>query len=94
MFYFFLAENNVVFAFEGLLTKNVTVIVRVVGLRLSLLALVFGHVQRRFLGMHGSLANGEHCRIVHRNGDNGMEEEFPESMLDISCNLAPFQLKT
>ena len=52
--------------------------------------LVFGFVQPRFLGKHGSLVNDGHYRIGHRNVDSGTEEESPQSMLDISFNLAPF----
>ena len=51
----------------------------------SLLPHAFVHELRRFLGMHGSLANGEHYRIGHRNVDNGMEEKFPPCMFYISC---------
>lgn len=51
------------------------------------------HEQRRFLGTYGSLANGAHYRIGHRNGGNGTEGEFLACMLGISCKLAPFTLK-
>ena len=63
-------------------------------IEVALLLLVFGRVQRLFLGMNGSRVNGVHYRIVRRNGDNGTVEEFPESTLGISSNLAPFQPKT
>ena len=51
---------------------------------MSLLVLDVACGQRRFLGMNGSLVNDGHRRIDFRNGDNGMEEEFPESKLGIS----------
>jgi hypothetical protein len=42
--------------------------------------------------MHGSLANGVHYKIVHRNMDSGTVAEFLACMLGISSNNAPFEL--
>jgi len=43
--------------------------------------------------MNGSLANDVHRRIDLRNGNNGMEEEIPESKLGISFSWTPFYSK-
>ena len=56
-------------------------------LEASSLALVFVNEQNQFLGMHGSLANGEHYRTVHRKMDSETEEEFLDRILGISSNL-------
>jgi hypothetical protein len=52
----------------------------------SLLVLVFVYVQNLFADMNGFLVNGVHCRIVPRNIDSGMEEEFLGYTLGISSN--------
>jgi hypothetical protein len=40
--------------------------------------------------MHGSLVNGELRRIGHRSEGSGMEEAFPDCMLDISLLIGAF----
>jgi hypothetical protein len=45
------------------------------------------------LGTNDFLVNDGHCRIDLHSEDNGMEEEFPGSKLDISFSWAPFYSK-
>ena len=52
----------------------------------SSLVLVFVNVQNQFLGMHGSLANGEHYKTVHHKMGSETEEEFLDCKLGISSN--------
>ena len=51
---------------------------------LPVLAFVYG--LKQYLGMYDSLVNGVHCKIVRRNMDSGMEEEFLDCKPGISYN--------
>ena len=58
----------------------------------SSLVLAFVNEQNQFLGMHGSLANGEHYKTVHRNMDNETEDSFLIAYLAFHLIKAPFKL--
>ena len=55
-------------------------------LEASLLVLAFEIWQNRFVGMRGSLANGENYKTVRRNMDSETEEVFLDCMFGISSN--------